>query len=342
LQGTGESGEFFRELHDERDRLERQLLEKGVLVFRGFAVDTPPALHRFCEALGAQLMDYPRGISPRTEVAADIYTSTEAPPGVPLPIHTEMSYTSTFPQAIAFCCVTAPGTGGETPIADMQKVLARLPEAMVSEFEERGVIYRQYAPSGHGNNRIKTWQDMFATEDRAEAEHKAGEQGVAIAWLNNGAAWLTNPGVVVHEHPVTGARCWFNQVGTFHHSMSAEFRYIGRPFTGALVRCFEFLLDHTPRGVIPYPFGITFGDGAPVPRHYILAIRKAIWDETLSFRWQQGDVLLLDNFRFGHGRFPFRGERKILAALMRTIYPETQITGQRTPVTGGVNPATAV
>jgi len=320
FQGALASGEFCHALRDDRDQLLQHLLEKGVLVFRGFAVDDAQALNRFCAALGAQLMDYPRGISPRTEVSGRIYTSTEAPPTVPLPIHTEMSYTSRFPQAIAFCCVTAPATGGETPIADMQNVLARLPGPLVSEFEDRGVIYQQYAPSGRGKVSIKTWQDMFSTTDRTEAERKARAQGVTIAWLENGAARLTNPGVVVREHPVTGQRCWFNQVGTFHHSMSAEFRYIGRPVTGALVRCFEFLLDHLPGGMLHYPFGITFGDGGPVPRDYILAIRKAIWDETLSFRWQQGDVMLLDNFRCGHGRFPFRGERNILAALIEDLY----------------------
>ena len=320
IGGPGQSGDCFRALHDGRNAIKQRLLERGVLLFRGFAIDTAPALRRFCDALGAQLMDYPRGISPRTAVAADIYTSTEAPPNVPLPIHTEMSYTSTFPQAIVFCCVTAPVAGGETPVADMRKVLARLPAAMVGEFEERGVVYHQYAPSGHGNTRFKTWQDMFATEDRAAAERKAREQGVVIAWQENGAARLTNPGVVVREHPVTGERCWFNQVGTFHHSMSAEFRYIGRPVAGALVRCFEFLLDHAPGGILHYPFGITFGDGGVVPRAYILAIRKAIWDETLSFRWRQGDVMLIDNFLFGHGRFPFRGDRKLLAALVRTLY----------------------
>lgn len=320
FQGIDGSGNFYQALRDSREQLKQQLFEKGVLVFRGFSIDSASALQDFCDGLGAQRMDYPRGISPRTEVGARIFTSTEAPPNVPLPVHTEMSYTATFPQAITFCCGTAAFTGGETPIADMQKVLARLPEEMVREFEEKGVLYHQHAPSGHDNVRMKTWQDMFSTEDRAEAEQKASAQGVTIIWLKNGAAQLTNPGVVVREHPVTGKRCWFNQVGTFHHSMSAEFRYIGRPFTGALVRCYEFLLDHTPRGSLPYPFGITFGDGKPVPRDYIMTVRRAIWAETLSFRWQKGDVMLIDNFRFGHGRFPFSGDRKIFAALISSFY----------------------
>ena len=33
------------------------------------------------------------------------------------------------------------------------------------------------------------------------------------------------------------------------------------------------------------------------------------------FRWQRGDLLLLDNYLVTHGRMPFRGERKILVAI---------------------------
>jgi len=38
-------------------------------------------------------------------------------------------------------------------------------------------------------------------------------------------------------------------------------------------------------------------------------------DLEVSFPWQEGDVLLVDNVAVAHGRRPFRGERKILVAL---------------------------
>jgi len=312
-------GPWLNKADDQKKWLKEKLLEHGAILFRGFHVQSATAMHAFCDAIDAQLMDYPRGTSPRTEVGQQVYTSTEVPHNLPLPIHTEMSYTSVYPRALAFCCVIPSQQGGETPLADMKKVLERLPAQIVKEFEDKGILYHQYCPSGHNNKRFKTWQDMFATEDRKVAEQKCAEQNVTIEWLKDGSAKLTNSGMAIRQHPKTGERIWFNQAHVFHPSMSAEFRYIGRPVMAWLVRQYEFLLENFSGLMPPYPYGVTFGDGSIIPREYILAIRKAIWAETVKFEWQQGDLLLVDNLRLGHGRLPFKGKRKILAALIKSL-----------------------
>ena len=312
-------GPWLQKAEDQKKWLKDKLLEHGALLFRGFDIHNATAMHAFCDAIDAQLMDYPRGTSPRTEINNQVYTSTEVAHNLPLPIHTEMSYTSVYPRALAFCCVIPPQQGGETPLADMKKVLERLPPSLVNEFETKGILYHQYCPSGHNNTRFKTWQDMFATEDKNIAEQKCREQGVSISWRKDGSAKLTNPGVAIRVHPKTGERIWFNQAHVFHPTMSAEFRYIGRPVMAKLVRVYEWLLENFPKGMPPYPYGCTFGDGSPIPRDAILTVRQAIWDETVTFRWEKGDLLLVDNLRLGHGRLPFTGDRKILAALIKNI-----------------------
>ena len=303
----------------QKNQVHKLLLEHGAILFRGYSVGSAEKLQAFCEMLGVERMDYPRGISPRNEVGVKVYTSTEAPANVPLPIHTEMSYTSVFPRALAFCCVIPAQQGGETPLADMKKVLARLPLAVVQALEQKGILYHQYAPSGHNNVRFKTWQDMFSTEEKSVVEAKCAAQGVQVEWLAKDVAKLTNPGSVVSTHPETGDRVWFNQVHVFHPSMSAEFRYIQRPLMACIVRGYEWMLDNYPSLLPPYPYGVTYGDGSAIPRAHILMVREAIWAETVKFPWQQGDVLLVDNLRLGHGRMPFKGPRKILAALIKQL-----------------------
>src|SRR5690606_21617835 len=146
---------------------------------------------------------------------------------------------------------------------------------------------------------------------------KCAAQGVTIEWQAKDVAKLTNPGCVVCQHPVTGERIWFNQVHIFYPSMSAEFRYVGRPLMARVVRGYEWLLEKLPSLLPPYPYGITYGDGSEIPREHILRVREAIWAETVKFPWQQGDVLLVDNLPLGHGRMPFKGPRKVLAALIQ-------------------------
>jgi alpha-ketoglutarate-dependent taurine dioxygenase len=37
--------------------------------------------------------------------------------------------------------------------------------------------------------------------------------------------------------------------------------------------------------------------------------------EKLTFRWQRGDLMVLDNMLLAHGREPFKGQRKVAVAM---------------------------
>ncbi len=44
-------------------------------------------------------------------------------------------------------------------------------------------------------------------------------------------------------------------------------------------------------------------------------IRELYRQESVTFPWQEGDALLVDNVLVAHGRRPFSGPRKILVAM---------------------------
>jgi alpha-ketoglutarate-dependent taurine dioxygenase len=46
-------------------------------------------------------------------------------------------------------------------------------------------------------------------------------------------------------------------------------------------------------------------------------LRRLYSEETVSFPWRRGDVMLLENMLTAHGRTPFSGPRKVLAAMAR-------------------------
>jgi alpha-ketoglutarate-dependent taurine dioxygenase len=59
-----------------------------------------------------------------------------------------------------------------------------------------------------------------------------------------------------------------------------------------------------------------YGDNSEIPDNDIARIQEAFRRSATTFPWHSGDVLWMDNLQIAHGRRPFKGERKVLAALM--------------------------
>jgi alpha-ketoglutarate-dependent taurine dioxygenase len=51
-------------------------------------------------------------------------------------------------------------------------------------------------------------------------------------------------------------------------------------------------------------------------------VRRVYTEASVTFAWQKGDVLLLDNFLASHGREPFEGPRQVLVAMAQLYTSE--------------------
>jgi alpha-ketoglutarate-dependent taurine dioxygenase len=61
-----------------------------------------------------------------------------------------------------------------------------------------------------------------------------------------------------------------------------------------------------------------YGDGTPIPDHYLEKLAQITDEIRVLHKWQQGDVLVYDNIIAQHGRQPWEGEqedRVVLASL---------------------------
>ena len=281
-----------------------QLLKAGALLFRGFDLRSLADFDRLVGALtdGGRRFGYQGGASPRAalgQVGARIYSSTEYPPDIELALHNELSYADLHPRHLFFFCLTAPDHGGATTLADSRRILAGIDPAVRDAFRGKGVRYvRNLSPD---RNSPYSWQSAFETEQPAEAEATCRAMGAAFRWEDNGflRVWQRRPATAIH--PVSGEEVWFNQADGFHPSA------LDRETYDALIAYHG--------GEDGFRLGVSFGDGEPIDRAMLDEVRRAIAAERTEHHWQQGDVVVLDNYLAAHGRAAFTGPRTIALAM---------------------------
>jgi alpha-ketoglutarate-dependent taurine dioxygenase len=286
-----------------REFIERQLLEHGAILFRGFNVEGLSHFEKFARAISGELLDYRERAAPRQEVGSRVYTSTEFPADQPIPLHHEMSYSHNWPTNIWFFCAQPAQQGGSTPIANDREVLSLIDQKIKARFIEKGVMYVR----NYGEGLDLSWQVAFQTDDRSFVEEYCRNSKTQFEWRTGDRLRTRQVRQVMVRHPKTGELVWFNHAHMFHISnLTAEVR-------NALLS--EFKDDEIPRNAF-------YGDGSPIESSILDEIRDVYQRSAIIFPWQQGDILMLDNFLASHGREPFVGPRKIFVA-MAELYTNT-------------------
>ena len=293
----------------------------GGVQFRGFQMQGVEDFKSFIRVIAHPPMPYTYRSTPRSQVQGNVYTSTEYPAERTIPLHNEMAYTRQWPLRIAFCCMQSAKSGGETPIADSRRVLARIEPAVRERFKDQGVLYIR----NYGGGLDLPWQEVFQTHERNVVEAYCRQAQIEVTWYGDDQLQTRQVAQAVATHPHTGETVWFNQAHLFNiNALDAAVR--------------ENLLasvttDRLPRNTY-------YGNGEEIPVEVLEMIEQAYAVETIKFPWQVGDVLLLDNMLASHGRHPFSGARRILAG-MGDPWESHDLGETVAAISSETNPATA-
>ncbi len=280
-----------------RTLLSEYLDRHGAVLFRGFKLRDPGEFEKAIRATSdSELLEYAYRSSPRTQVSDRIYTSTDYPNEHSIFLHNENSYQKTWPMKVYFYCVLAASEGGETPIADVRRIYARIDPSIRERFAEKGWMYVRNFGAGFG----LPWQSVFQTTDKAVVEEHCRKHGIDFEWKENDGLRTRATRPAIHKHPRTGEMVWFNHA-TFFHVTTLE------PSVREMLRV-EFAEDELPTNSF-------YGNGSPIEDAVVEDLREIYRSEEVVFPWQKDDVLMLDNMLMAHGRRPYAGERKILVGM---------------------------
>jgi alpha-ketoglutarate-dependent taurine dioxygenase len=247
----------------------------GALLFRGFGTEVAQFGSFVKQFCTTSVVNESPGRQP-INPAANIHT-VDGGTGA-FSLHPELSREPWKPDVAFFACVAAPSRGGQTTICDGVALVREMPEAVRRALEHRRLLY------------IKpTWPSLL--------EYWLGTQNPSDAQL---ASPPPECPYFFRRFPDTGIVRAFTRPA-LHKPM-----FVDAPAFGNFLLFARFNNGRTDHPVLD--------DGYPVPEAWLQAI-KATGDRlSVAIDWRPGDVLMLDNTRYLHGRTAIidPGERLIL------------------------------
>ncbi|MFE3907625.1 TauD/TfdA family dioxygenase [Streptomyces sp. NPDC059153] len=283
-------------LRENSDALRSAAWERGAVLVRGLRISCHADAAAASRALTSELMTEVEGFAPRKALPGGVYSSSEWPPDQPMCMHHELTSAPRYPQWMVFSCLKASASGGTVSVADAAKVLNSLPAGIAEPFEREGwQLVRNYdqlvGPSS---------ADAFGTADPEAVDRYCRTHGIEFQRFPGGALQTRRTLPAVVKHPLTGRRCWFNQIAFLNEwTMDPSVR--------------EFLVgEFGPEGL---PFTTFLGDGTPLDPSTVEVINETYDKHAVPVPFRDGDLLLVDNIGTSHSRDPYSGAREIVVAL---------------------------
>jgi alpha-ketoglutarate-dependent taurine dioxygenase len=278
----------------------KMLFEKErVLLFKGFAPIA--ARNDFSEIVSltseSSSLQYAEPSTPRTRLQDDIYTSTEYPKEQTIAQHNEHSYSDFWPRKLFFYCEQPAIGGGCTPICNSSEVYKLIPEEIVHRFESKGGV--MYVRNFTEEMDIR-WQDFFNTEDKQTVEAYCRTRNMGYKWHDDQTLMIYQVAQASITEKNFDQRLWFNQAHLFHYSNLNE------EIANYLIEVYG--TENLPRNTF-------YADGSPIDVADLNSIRDAYAKAMFRFNWDKGDLLIMDNVNFSHGRDAYTGDRSLLVSM---------------------------
>lgn len=287
----------------------------GVMLIKNCFTDMDISeLDQFTTNVFGPSIDYVGGTSPRQKLGQSVYEATRLPDSYSILLHQEMSYLTQMPMFICFFMKNPANSGGASIIGDMTKVIDLLPTDVWNYFKDQHLRLKRVLFSETSQyfrkDVHKSWQEVFFTKKQDEVERVAAERGWPIRWLAHEALELFQDAhPCTRYHPGLKNEIWCNQLHIFH--LACQKLWAIRD--GRNKSYSE--LEHAEKHYIEYLDQMVFEDKSEIDMDMACKVFETVAQSETAIDMQKGDVLILDNLRFGHGRQKFKGPRQLFVTM---------------------------
>lgn len=305
---------------------EQQLHHYGAILFRNFQVETAPEFQAILEEFGVALAsNYHFGSAMRERLTEKVFTASSGPSEMIISPHNELNFVPVRPKMIAFFCEVEPEQYGETPLINTEKLFYDLPLELQEKFLNLPQQFRRYVPS---NLLEMVFEGL--TED--EITQMLQEQGFDFSWNEDGSLYFECSYTPLFNHPQTNRIClclsifnclvnreWYGKIRSRYPFLQGLYnRFFPRSWY-KLIEQNRSKVTNTfdkskPKGSIDMKFLSTDGQRIDLTDGEAEELGKAQCRNAVIFRWQQGDVLIVDNQAVAHGRLNKKLPRKVQTA----------------------------
>ncbi|MEO0423791.1 MAG: TauD/TfdA family dioxygenase [Pseudomonadota bacterium] len=271
------------------ERMRRTFEATGLVLLVNTRLTELEAMRGFAKHVMTREMDYTAGANPRSPIETNVY-DVGAPLSAWLHYHHEMAYVGASTRMLAFLCLKAVPGRGHTYVSDnLQATEALMRTELGAKLRDLGVCYhrnltdrdafRRQAPIGVYNH----WQHSMAAEDPTEAEAIAQSRGLRTEWGPN------------------------RLLKTRYYASAFEyFPQLDRNLLFCSVADHGVWFDSWPMVMhLPYeerPLTLTFGDDTPFTRDELKRFIDIYDRFGIPIDWRVGDIAVVCNYRFAHGR----------------------------------------
>jgi alpha-ketoglutarate-dependent taurine dioxygenase len=235
----------------------------GAVLFSGFGVDTAGFGAFAKQFCATSVVNESPGRQP-IDAAANVFTVDGG--NTAFSLHPELSREPWKPDVAFFGCLVAPRTGGRTTICDGVALVREMPDVVRRGLAQRRLLY------------IKpTWPSLLeywlGTPEPSDAQLASPPPECPYFFRR-----YPDSGILrVFSRPALHKPMFIDQPAFGNFLLFARFNH-GRP-------------DHP-----------VLDDGHEVPEAWLQAIRMTGEQLSAEIEWNVGDVLMVDNTRFMHGR----------------------------------------